>query len=493
MLARAKVAWVVGCLSFTQLGCSAGTVTETHPTASVAPTTTVETKEVMPPPAPRIVDTADDALFVPETSSAELQEALKAYRAGDARTAAIVFQRLAAKTDNPPEERLTSSFYFAKALCTASYAAACAIELRVALGSGVKYRAAAAPWIAYLVDVLADTEPLEPLASGYDAAEIAKGSDLDVQDRLYFLIGRERRRSKDLASAEVAFSKIRPGSRWYAQATLVRAFMASAMKQQDKSIQLLAEAEKAWEALLAAGPDERQSRMLDLTRMTLARILYGKGAPEDLARALALYARIDKNGPSKEDAIFEAGWCLQRSNRAEEGLAGLATLSADYRARNPESAVLTGYLLSQTCKTDEAIDALDLLSERGEVIAASLDIRAKSPAVVAPGEPAEVAAAMRGLMAIQKSSPRSRLLSELEAEQARVRADSALQGTPVEAHVSSALATLTKEQAATQEQQLMHDILDLAAQYRKQREDAMKLTVDVSSVYAPKCAEASKP
>lgn len=476
-----------------QLGCSAGAATTTHPTASVTPTTVVEDKAVLPPPTPRIDDVADDALFVPETSSAELKQALKTYRAGDARAAAIAFQRVAIKTDNPPEERLTASFYFAKSLCLSSYASACAIELRPALGSGVKYRAAAAPWIAYLVDVLADTEPLEPLASGYDAAEIAKGADVGVQDRLYFLIGRERRRSKDLALAEVAFSKIQAGSRWFAQATLVRAFMASAMKQEDKSIQLLMEAEKAWDALLAAGADERSKRMLDLTRMTLARILYGKGTPEDLSRALSLYARIDKNGPSREDAIFEAGWCLQRSNRAEEGLAGLSTLSADYRARNPESAVLTGYLLSQTCRTDEAIDALDLLSERGEAIAASLDLRAKSPTVVAPGEPAEVAAAMRGLTAIQKSSPRSRLLAELDAEQARLRADTALHGTPVEAQVSSGLVALTKEQTSTQEQQLIHDILDLAAQYRKQREDAMKLTADVAAVYAPQCASGSKP
>lgn len=101
-----------------------------------------------------------------------------------------------------------------------------------------------------------------------------------------------------------------------------------------------------------------QQKLLELTRLGMARVFYSTG---DYETSLKYYGKIDRGSPRWAQALFEASWANFQLDRYNKALGNLHSLNSPFfdHAYFPEGPVLAAVIYFYNCKYDRVRHELD--------------------------------------------------------------------------------------------------------------------------------------
>jgi tetratricopeptide (TPR) repeat protein len=284
--------------------------------------------------------------------------------------AAVLYHRVARGTGNATITRQVAGYRVAVTLhYLGLHQASLGAFAAIADDPGHPRFGATLVWLSGLSTVLAEPDEVVALLGRYslaDAAPYDNPTQRQVFMRIAALIGRSAYRARRFDDAVRAFAEVRPSSPHYVEAEL---FTALAHVQRRKAEPALRALTRLREVLEASPPGPERSRLLDLVHLSVARISYsravagldpsGRGPtidPEALREALESYARVDRAGPSWQEALFESAWADFMAGDLARALGNLMVLRAPVLRSfvNPEVPILQGEISFALCQLDAA-------------------------------------------------------------------------------------------------------------------------------------------
>lgn len=99
------------------------------------------------------------------------------------------------------------------------------------------------------------------------------------------------------------------------------------------------------------GLDEEEQKLLDLTRLGMARVFYSTGAYDT---SVKYYGRIERSSDYWPTALFESSWAYFQMDLYNKALGNLLTINAPFFEKDyfPEGPILSAVLFFYNCKYD---------------------------------------------------------------------------------------------------------------------------------------------
>jgi tetratricopeptide (TPR) repeat protein len=174
----------------------------------------------------------------------------------------------------------------------------------------------------------------------------------NYHDMLYYRIGEIYRKKNAMEEAVKSFSKVKPGSPWFAKAKYLTGLSLVQMGK-------LPEGLKEFQELV----DERSDKSLtDTSRnaaiLGMARVLYQQKKWDS---AIEYYRQIPKDSEFWHDTVFEISWAYLRAAQFRSVLSSLHSLHSPYYEDLylPESILLRSFVYLFICQYDEMEKTLD--------------------------------------------------------------------------------------------------------------------------------------
>jgi tetratricopeptide (TPR) repeat protein len=220
-------------------------------------------------------------------------------------------------------------------------------------------------WLAGLSTVIAEPDEAVALLGKYgpdDAAIYDNPTQRQLHARLLALIGRHAYRARRFDDAIRAFAKVAPESPSYVEAEFLTALSHLQLR---KAVPAMLALRLLQGELSRRPPSPERSRLLDLVHLSRARVDYsralaGAGASccgrsidvPALRAAAESYRRVDSDGASWPDALFESSWVHFMTGDHARALGNLEAYESPVLRRfaNPEVPVLQGMIAFSLCE-----------------------------------------------------------------------------------------------------------------------------------------------
>jgi tetratricopeptide (TPR) repeat protein len=104
--------------------------------------------------------------------------------------------------------------------------------------------------------------------------------------------------------------------------------------------------------------DEEQNKLMELTRLAMARVFYSTG---DYETSLKYYDKIGRDSPRWPQALFEKSWAFFQLDQYNKALGNLHSLNSPFFADSyfPEGPILASTVYFYNCKYERATNELD--------------------------------------------------------------------------------------------------------------------------------------
>ncbi|MDW8360891.1 MAG: hypothetical protein RMK74_00710 [Myxococcales bacterium] len=315
--------------------------------------------------------------------SEALANALRLYQAERYAESCVQFQRVVeGETQDAPANVQKAQFFLGKCLYHLRfYQSALAVFDEIGqAGRGHLYFDQTLQWLAQLATQLPEPAGIIEKVGRYGVEQLEQFNNSESEglyNHLLFLMGRFKYNQGEFQEAINLFGRVAPTSQFYVQAKFFEGISYVRMRQARPAIQSFRTIIEAIEEGRARGVAD-EDRMLDLARISLARVYYtaaNRTDPETgersvdgrlLGNAVEMWNRVDQGSEYWLDALFEASWAFFLADEFSRALGNVHSLFSPYfaDAYYPEALVLKAVTFFVNCQIDNAEAVVNQFKER---------------------------------------------------------------------------------------------------------------------------------
>ncbi|MCS6797683.1 MAG: hypothetical protein NZ898_04000 [Myxococcota bacterium] len=315
--------------------------------------------------------------------SEALANALRLYQAERYAESCVQFQRVVeGETQDAPANVQKAQFFLGKCLYHLRfYQSALAVFDEIGqAGRGHLYFDQTLQWLAQLATQLPEPAGIIEKVGRYGVEQLEQFNNSESEglyNHLLFLMGRFKYNQGEFQEAINLFGRVAPTSQFYVQAKFFEGISYVRMRQARPAIQSFRTIIEAIEEGRARGVAD-EDRMLDLARISLARVYYTAANRTDpvsgersvdgrlLGNAVEMWNRVDQGSEYWLDALFEASWAFFLADEFSRALGNVHSLFSPYfaDAYYPEALVLKAVTFFVNCQIDNAEAVVNQFKER---------------------------------------------------------------------------------------------------------------------------------
>lgn len=352
-------------------------VDEAAPDAAAAPQVVAEAP---PPPPP-----------AQGPPSEQMTQALRLYDRGDYAQAAMLFRQVVdGETQDAEANQQRAHFGLGRALYHLQFyqSALAAFDEIAAAGSHHLYYDRTLEWLVQLASQLPEPAGITEKIGSFDVAKLEQFNTpqrKELYQQLLFLMGRYKYSQRDFEQAVQLLGRVETDSPYFVRAKFFEGITQVRMRRAQPAIRAFRNViEGIEEGTLGDVQDE--SRMLNLARMSLARVYYSAANQTDpdsgdrvvdgrlLGNAVEMWNKVDQGSEYWLDALFEASWAFFLADEFARALGNVHTIDSPYfdNAYYPEALVLKAVTFFVNCQADNAEAMVQTFHDRFDPVQAEL-------------------------------------------------------------------------------------------------------------------------
>ena len=334
---------------------------------------TFSVEETGQPPAPPAEGPPSEALA----------NALRLYQQERYQEASVQFQRVVeGETQDAPANVQKAQFFLGKCLYHLRfYQSALAIFDEIGqAGQAHLYFGQTLQWLAQLASQLPEPAGIIEKVGRYGVGELEQfntGESADLYNHLLYLMGRFKYQQAEFDEAITLFTRVASSSPHFVQAKFFEGITYVRMRRAQPAI---ASFRSIIDAIEDGGVQgiEDEERMLNLARISLARVYYTAANRTDadsgervvdgrlLGNAVEMWNRVDQGSEYWLDALFEESWAFFLADEYSRALGNVHTIYSPYFQDSyyPEALVLKAVTFFVNCQVDNSEAMVSRFHER---------------------------------------------------------------------------------------------------------------------------------
>jgi tetratricopeptide (TPR) repeat protein len=305
--------------------------------------------------------------------SEALANALRLYQQEKYQEAAVQFQRVVeGETQDAPANVQKAQFFLGKSLYHLRfYQSALAIFDEIGqAGQAHLYFGQTLQWLAQIASQLPEPAGIIEKVGRYGVDQLEQfntAESAELYNQLLYLMGRYKYGQGEFEEAIQLFGRVADTAPVFVQAKFFEGISYVRMRKAQPAIRAFRATVEAIEGGTARGIEDEQ-RMLNLARISLARVYYtaaNRTDPESgervvdgrlLGNAVEMWNRIDQGSEYWLDGLFEASWAFFLADEYSRALGNIHTIFSPYFADSyyPEALVLKAVTFFVNCQVDNA-------------------------------------------------------------------------------------------------------------------------------------------
>lgn len=315
--------------------------------------------------------------------SETLANALALYQRESYQEAAVQLQRVVeGETNDPPGNVQKAQFFLGKALYHLRfYQSALSIFDEIGqLAGGHIYFAQTLQWLAQLASQLPEPAGIVEKIGRFGVDQLEQFNtpeSAELYNSLLYLMGRYQYAEGEFETAIELFQKLDKNSEDYVQGRFFEGISYVRMRQVRPAIASFRAIIDAIEEGDAKGVDD-EARMLNLARMSLARVYYTAANRTNidtgerevdgrlLGAAVDMWSRVSQSSEYWLDALFESSWAFFLADQYSRALGNVHTIFSPYftDAYYPEALVLKAVTFFMNCQLENAAAMVGTFHEK---------------------------------------------------------------------------------------------------------------------------------
>lgn len=323
--------------------------------------------------------------------SEALANALRLYQQERFQEAAVQFQRVVeGETQDAPANVQKAQFFLGKCLYHLRfYQSALAIFDEITQqGQAHLYFSQTLQWLAQLATQLPEPAGIIDKVGRYGAEQLDQfntAESAELYNQLLFLLGRYKYGQGEFQEAIDLFGRVATNSQYYVKAKFFEGISYIRMRRAQPAVQSF---RAIIDAIEEGGVDvEDEDRMLNLARISLARVYYTAANRTDpatgdrvvdgqlLGNAVTVWNEVDQASEYWLDALFESSWAFFLADEYARALGNIHTIFSPYfaDAYYPEALVLKAVTFFVNCQIDNAAAMVGRFHERYDPVQQELN------------------------------------------------------------------------------------------------------------------------
>lgn len=324
--------------------------------------------------------------------SAELQNALRLYDRGAYPEAAMAFRKVVdGQTQDAPANVQRAHFGLGRALYHLEFyqSALAAFDEITMAGPGHLYFDRTLEWLVQLASQLPEPAGITEKIGQFGVDQLERFNTAerrDLYNQLVFLMGRHKYNQREFEQAVELLGRVEAGTPYYVKAKFFEGITHVRMRRAQPAI-------RAFRAIIDGieggdlGAVEDEDRMLNLARMSLARVYYSAANQIDdetgervvdgrlLGNAVEMWARVDQGSEYWLDALFEGSWAFFLADESARALGNVHTMYSPYFSDSyyPEALVLKAVTFFVNCQADNAEATVQAFHDRYDPVQTELN------------------------------------------------------------------------------------------------------------------------
>lgn len=324
--------------------------------------------------------------------SEALANALRLYQSERYREAAVQFQRVVeGETQDAPGNVQKAQFFLGKCLYHLRYyqsALAVFDEIGQA-GQSHLFFGQTLQWLAQLASQLPEPAGIVEKVGRFGVDELEQFNNAETKNlynHLLLLMGRFKYSQGEFAEAITLLGKVQKDSEHYVQAKFFEGITHVRMRRSQPAVNAFRAIIDSIDEGEAQGVSDEE-RMLNLARISLARVYYTAAVNEDaatgqlsvdsnlLGNAALMWQAVDQSSEYWLDALFEESWAYFLADKYSRSLGNIHSLYSPYfnDAYYPEALVLKATTFFVNCQLANAAATVVKFHERYDPISAEMN------------------------------------------------------------------------------------------------------------------------
>ncbi|MEM9193225.1 MAG: hypothetical protein AAGF12_28885 [Myxococcota bacterium] len=324
--------------------------------------------------------------------SEALANALRRYQQTAYAEAAVQFQRVVeGETQDAPANVQKAQFFLGKCLYHLRFYQS-ALAMFDAIGDGGQshlYFDQTLQWLAQLASQLPEPAGIIEKIGRYGVEQLEQFNTPDsaaLYSHLLYLMGRYKYQQGGFEEAIQLFGRVADESEFYVQAKFFEGISYVRMRRAQPAIRAFRSIIDAIDGGNVAGVEDEE-RMLNLARISLARVYYtaaNRTDPESgervvdgrlLGNAVEMWNRVDQGSEYWLDSLFEASWAFFLADEYARALGNVHTLFSPYfnNSYYPEALVLKAVTFFVNCQVDNSGAMVGRFHERYDPVQQELN------------------------------------------------------------------------------------------------------------------------
>ena len=323
--------------------------------------------------------------------SEALANALRLYQQERYPESAVQFQRVVeGETQDAPANVQKAQFFLGKSLYHLRfYQSALAIFDEIGqVGQGHLYFGQTLQWLAQLATQLPEPAGIIEKVGRYGVDQLQQfntAESAELYNQLLYLMGRYKYGQGEFEEAISLFGQVSSESPYYVKAKFFEGISHIRMRRAQPAVQSFRSITEAIEGDELEVEDEE--RMLNLARISLARVYYTAANRTDpatgerivdgqlLGNAVTMWNEVDQASEYWLDALFESSWAFFLADEYARALGNIHTLFSPYFEDSyyPEALVLKAVTFFVNCQVDNAGAMVALFHERYDPVQVELN------------------------------------------------------------------------------------------------------------------------
>ena len=303
----------------------------------------------------------DELSFAPvdveadQEATAELNEALKAYKKDDFLRASLILYRLVSRNETavtPHEQK--AEYSLGKTLYRLGLFQASLIYFDRVVQAGPEHRyfKATCKWLYFLSRKISGDPGLLEKISRYRASDCPA----EFQSEVSFLVGQHHYKQGAVKTGLGHLRKVGVKSRYFPKAKFLEGISYVRMDQPKPAVEAFKDLLRTTVEADELTEDLRYFNQLAI--LSMARVFFSTG---QFTAAVKYYDRLPLDSVLWLDALFEASWTFFRLNNHEKALGNLHTLNSPFFSDEyvPEAGILEAVTFFANCNYGKARDAIN--------------------------------------------------------------------------------------------------------------------------------------
>jgi tetratricopeptide (TPR) repeat protein len=282
-------------------------------------------------------------------ATAELEEALKAYKKKDYLRASLILYRVVTKSEvavSPEEQKAEYTLGKTMYRLGLYQASLNFFDRIVQAGPQHRYFKATCKWLYYLSRKLSGDPGLLEKIAKYDP----EMCPAEFRTELDFLLGQYRYQKGQVEEAIKLFSQVTPDSRYFPKAKFLQGISYVRQEQPKPAVEAFKDLLRV--TVDTPHPTEDLKYFNQLAILSMARVFYSTG---QFKQALKYYDQIPLDSVLWLDALFESSWAWFRIQNHEKALGNLHTLNSPFFKDEyyPEAPILEAVIFYSNCNYEK--------------------------------------------------------------------------------------------------------------------------------------------